>query len=584
MINKIKIIFIIIFLLVIISIIYCITTKKINLSKNNLIKNNLYKYKITNDYEKILSMTEDKNYIYVLSSKESEKDIKECKLIKYDLELSNIEKEITFNTKNIEKPSLIIKDGYIKIISSNNANIYKFDKSLKLINKLENDTDNYDLYGEYKEQTLLVKDNKIYINNKLYDEVLKTCNKATSIIYKDNSFIYFKNVELNISCIYNIEKKTTDYLDNSIIEPINNGYLLYNYNDNKITIKNEKEKVLYLNSKKETQNLKTNNDGTKIITFNNDIKELKIYDLENDKIVNKIKLNLNSKEFISLFILNDLAYIVVTNGISYDLYVWNYKENKLSESMTSNNNYKYKIDSYELVSKIKEELNVNMYIYDKGIRYFNDFYALPNYNDELTHDRLNKTYEILSSFKKEFYDKFYINDNNGIEIYFTDLVAPSNTNTQAKNPSAYSLVMNNTYIIALNINLDGYEKTLCHELMHTIENNMQDMYNNKIIKNEPFNKWEELNPKNFKYNNSYTKELNDKYTISSKEDIYFIDSYSHTYSSEDRARIFEQFCTNENILKQYPNINKKAKYLKNEIINIYPIIKNSKLFSKIELT
>ena len=579
MINKIKIILIIIFLLATITLMYCKTTKKINLSENNLIKENLYKYKITKDYENILAIKEDKNYIYVLSSKETEKEIKEYKLIKYNLELSNIEKEVTFNTKDIG-PSIIIKDNYVNVVSSSNVSIYKFDKSLKLISKLEKNIEEYDLYGVYKEEPLLIKDNEIYINDKLYDKVLTSCNKAISIIYKDNSFIYFNNEELNINCIYNIDKKTTDYLDNSIIEPINNGYMLYNYKDNKVIIKKENEKKYYLNSKNETSNIKVNNDGTKLITFNDDSKELKIYDLENNKIINKIILNLSSEEFISLFILNDLAYAVVTNGISYDLYVWNYKENTLNESMISHSDSKSKINSYELVTKIKKEFNVNMYIYEKGVRFFNDFYALPSYDDELTYDSLSKTYKMLSNFNKEFYDKFYINDNNGIEIYLTDKVAPSDLNIQIKNPSAYSLVMNNTYIIALNINTNSYEKTLCHELMHTIENNMHDLYNNKILKNEPFNKWNEYNPKDFKYNNSYIEESNDRYTISSEKDVYFIDSYSHTYPSEDRARIFEQFCKDESIIEKYSKIKKKAEYLKNEIVNAYPSIKNSILFRK----
>lgn len=579
MINKIKIILIIIFLLATITLIYCKTTKKINLSENNLIKENLYKYKITKDYENILAIKEDKNYIYVLSSKETEKEIKEYKLIKYNLELSNIEKEVTFNTKDIG-PSIIIKDNYVNVVSSSNVSIYKFDKSLKLISKLEKNIEEYDLYGVYKEEPLLIKDNEIYINDKLYDKVLTSCNKAISIIYKDNSFIYFNNEELNISCIYNIHKKTTDYLDNSIIEPINNGYMLYNYKDNKVIIKKENEKKYYLNSKNETSNIKVNNDGTKLITFNDDSKELKIYDLENNKIINKIILNLSSEEFISLFILNDLAYAVVTNGISYDLYVWNYKENTLNESMISHSDSKSKINSYELVTKIKKEFNVNMYIYEKGVRFFNDFYALPSYDDELTYDSLSKTYKMLSNFNKEFYDKFYINDNNGIEIYLTDKVAPSDLNIQIKNPSAYSLVMNNTYIIALNINTNSYEKTLCHELMHTIENNMNDLYNNKILENEPFNKWNEYNPKNFKYNNSYVEKSNDRYTISSGKEVYFIDSYSHTYPSEDRARIFEEFCKEESVIEKYPKIKKKAEYLKNEIVNAYPSIKNSILFRK----
>ena len=68
------------------------------------------------------------------------------------------------------------------------------------------------------------------------------------------------------------------------------------------------------------------------------------------------------------------------------------------------------------------------------------------------------------------------------------------------------------------------------------------------------------------------------------KDIYFIDSYSHTFQSEDRARVFEQFCTEDNIFDKYPNIRKKAEYLKKEIIDIYPSIKDSKLFDRLKLT
>lgn len=574
MINK-KIISIIIFLLVITLYIFFISNKKITLQRSNQVKENLYKYKITNDYEKILNIKEEKNYIYVLSQKETQNNI-EYKLIKYNLELSNIEKEVTFNTIKLEDVKLIFENDLIKVISKNNINIHTFDKNLKLISKIVKNIKSYDIYGEYNNKILYTKDNKIYINDKLYDEVLKTCNKATNIIYKDNSFIYFNNEELNIRCIYNINKKTTDYIDNYNVEIINDGYFLYN---NDIVIKKDNEKKYYLDSKNELDNLKINNDGTKLLTFNKELKELKIYDLENNKIFNKISLELNSKEYILLQILNDLAYIVVTDGISYDLYIWDYNKNIINENMKERNISK--IDSYELVNKIKNSFNVNVNIYDKGIRYFNDFYALPSNDIELTLDRLKETYEVLNYFNKDFFNKFNINDNLGIEIYLTGKVSPSNLETQISNPSAYSLVMNNTYIIALNINTKEYKKTLCHELMHTIENNMLDLYENKIIKNEPFNKWNTLNPKNFNYNNSYTDETNEEYTISNNKDIYFIDSYSKTYPSEDRARIFEQFCNSKNILNEYSNIKKKALYLKDEIIRVYPKIKDSSVFNKL---
>ena len=97
-----------------------------------------------------------------------------------------------------------------------------------------------------------------------------------------------------------------------------------------------------------------------------------------------------------------------------------------------------------------------MYIYDKGVRYFNDFYALPTYDDELTYDRLYKTYDILKNFNKEFFDKFKTNKNNGLEIYITGSLGPSDTKTQISNPIGYSLMMDDNYIIAIDANGEEY--------------------------------------------------------------------------------------------------------------------------------
>lgn len=580
---KIKIILIIIFLLAISTLIYCFTIRKYRLPQKNLIGNNLYKFKITKDYEEIISIKESKNYLYILTSEFTDTDIteKEYKILKYNIETAKVEKENTFKTEILTEPIIIIDNDHIKVISNNNINIHKFDKNLEYKSKSQKDVEENTLYGEYKNNLIFIKDNKIFLKDKLYDTVLKTCGKSYNIIYKENTYVYFNNDEINVSCLYNINKKTTEYFDNSNIEPFSNGYMLYNLNDNKIIIKKTNEEKYYLNSKDEIPYVRINDEGNKILTFNDNTKEFKVYDIEQKKIINKLKLNLMDEEFVPLLIINDLVYIVTTNGVNYDLYIWNYNKDTLSEDMITYNNTKDKIDSYELTTKIKDELNVNVYIYDKGVRYFNDFYALPSYDDELTYDKLNKTYEILNNFNKDFFDNFKYKNNNGLEIYLTDKVAPSDLTTQIENPSAYSLVVDGTYIIAMDINNSDYEKTLCHELMHSIENNMYYLYTNDKIKNEPFNEWNKYNPKDFNYNNSYVDKTNDKYTISSGKDIYFIDSYAHTYPSEDRARIFEQFCSNENLFEKYANIKKKAEYIKKEIEKVYPTIKDSKVFDKL---
>jgi len=162
----------------------------------------------------------------------------------------------------------------------------------------------------------------------------------------------------------------------------------------------------------------------------------------------------------------------------------------------------------------------------------------------------------------------------GLNIYLTSNLTPSDYETQIANPAAYSLINNNEYTIVIDINEPNIEELFCHELMHNIEFNLK----NKNI--EAFKNWQNLNPQDFYYQNSYTKESIYNYTLNEtdKNLVYFIDKYSHSYESEDRARIFENICTNNNIIQEYENINKKATYLKEEIINNYPSIKNSNIF------
>lgn len=557
------------------------SNKEIHVNKDNLISTNLYKFKVTNDYEQILAIKEYNKYLYILilTNNETNKLEYEYVIKKINIETSKCENETTFKSSLIEDPIIKISSEYIKIISRGNINIHIFDVDLKQVNEFTKSIEDYDSYGEYEGKVLTTKDNNIYIDGEIYDTVLKSCDKSFNIIYKNNTYIYFNNYNLNVSCLYNVNNKKINYLDNSEVEPFDGGYLTYNYESNKITLKKETEEKYYLSSKDETAFITITSDGSLLGTYNDSIGEFKVYNLANKKIFNKLKIEFEHEYYVPIMILSDYMYIVSTNGEKSDVYLWDFKKDTLNENMLTYINSKNKIDSYELVTKIKEEFNINTYIYDKGVRYFSDFYALPNYDDELTYDRLSKTYDVLKKFNKDFFNKFKTNKNNGLEIYITGTLYPSDITTQISNPVGYSLKMNNDYIIAIDANDEEYDKTMCHELMHSIENNMYDLYYDNKLKNEPFKKWNSYNPKNFKYSESYVKEENDKYTISSNKDVYFIDSYSHTYSNEDRARIFEQLCSKEDTLNKYSNLKKKALYLKSEITSVYPMLNDSSIFS-----
>jgi len=95
--------------------------------------------------------------------------------------------------------------------------------------------------------------------------------------------------------------------------------------------------------------------------------------------------------------------------------------------------------------------------------------------------------------------------------------------------------------LALDIDYWGdLRRNIIHELSHWIDNRINqvaDLTGEFDFEEE----WSKLNPEDFYYMNDYNKYSPfDKYTyMSAGEDAYFIDTYSLTKATEDRARMFE---------------------------------------------
>ena len=124
-----------------------------------------------------------------------------------------------------------------------------------------------------------------------------------------------------------------------------------------------------------------------------------------------------------------------------------------------------------------------------------------------------------------------------------------------------------------------FKRTMCHELMHALEDASKTKGSNI------FNKWSSYNPKGYKYVENYNEydtpykysALNDEY------DVYFVDNYAQNDELEDKARIFENICMNTtSVIEENEYLLKKAKYLVKEIKKYYPMLEKSPLFDKIK--
>ena len=198
---------------------------------------------------------------------------------------------------------------------------------------------------------------------------------------------------------------------------------------------------------------------------------------------------------------------------------------------------------------------------------------------ELIADALDGIENVLDKLGRDFISLFKHDDYEGLRIIIANKIIPDKKSNVKDLVGLFFDNYTNYNIIVANDEI-SYEKNFCHEMMHAIDDHaLNHRYGIE-------DHWYDYNPQGFDYNIKHYQDNNLLYTIYSydENEIYFVDAYSKLNQSEDRARIFENVCyiNGENIIKQYPNLLKKAEYIKNELLKNYPSLINSKIFDSIK--
>lgn len=398
-------------------------------------------------------------------------------------------------------------------------------------------------------------------------------NYSDNIVIDDNTFLLLQSS--NEYYIYNIKENSLTNTHEEKYFKTTTGFCFYSSTYYHIyDLKNNEDKKYVMNGfiAPSSEYLGTFNKDT-IYQISNDTNQLEIYNTKKEKVT-----NLDLEEYIEYYIYDvsyydNEIYIITSNDvelelISIDLNNLNNKYIDVYEYLLKQNN---EID--ESIKRIKEEYNVNIKIKDETEIEFPDFSSESLYNNAIIKHAIKRVDKILSKFPKNFFANFTHDTYKGLNIYLGGTLKPSDPSTQASNPVAYTLMHNYAYTIVLDSSYSEFENTVCHELMHAMENNLKNK-DKKI-----FAKWNSLNPSDFSYYNAYNGYRFYEYIpdMTSNNKVYFVSSYSYTYPIEDRAEIFGKMCsedTNEDI-KKYPNLYKKAQAIKNELIANYPELKDS---------
>lgn len=389
---------------------------------------------------------------------------------------------------------------------------------------------------------------------------------------KDNIYLLYSNFDTNKNIICNVKNNTCE----------ENKLTAYSKYENGIyTVSSDKVKVFDLvNNKYNEYNISLNRenyyttylDNNYLYTYNNNLERLEIFNLNKDEIK-----TYNVKNVSGINIVDNKIFLKLTNN-KYDYYIidedYTFKSFTTEEYINEINN-----ELTNKINDIKNKYNVNLYIKEKAIIKFPDFSAKEYDELEGIYSSINSVENVLGKLTKDFYDSLYENGYKGLNIYLTGELKPADASSQNFTPAGYTSLYENMYLIALDISQMPLETNVCHELMHTIENKLKSQ-------GEYFSKWSSFNPKKYEYSYSYKVTNRTEYTIgmTTDDNVYFVDYYSHTFPAEDMARVFENICFEgkDSSIKNYSHLLEKGKYLKETLYKYYPSLENTSLFEAIE--
>ena len=448
-------------LLIIISIVgsRLIFGRDYHLNSTNLKEENLYVYN-NFDSNRMLSTYVDEEEFYYVSVINEDKKVNQYSVIKYNLTSNKKEEEYIFNSdKKLENVHLFEQNSYIYLTSNSNF-YYKFDKNLTVLGQGNVNTKNIDMYGIYKDKIVYTINNDIYYVNDVYGSVPVSCGKNKEIIYDHDTYLHFYNENTGFGCLYNLVDRKIEYLDYENVDIVKNKLL--EYQGNRLSFKYDGD-TYYFNDITESNNLKMHNSGDYLFTIDTTSNKLKIYNIESRKIIyEKTVLDINGAEINNIMI-DDYVYFITVKDNKTILYVWDYlKDVRRSIDMIDYNEKEYKFKNNELKEEIKNNYNIDVYIYDQAVDYFDNYYVIPSYDDILINSRLITLKEVLDSFNKDE----IANINNVIVFFDKDIVS----NSEDNKVNALSIYKNDYYILAINITDDNFKDNFTDEIVKIYPN------------------------------------------------------------------------------------------------------------------
>lgn len=237
----------------------------------------------------------------------------------------------------------------------------------------------------------------------------------------------------------------------------------------------------------------------------------------------------------------DDGLLLIPSGIDTPIYqAWDYTkegDNTDSSLYVRTNFIPPEIDAKR--KAMEEKYNIYFYLGPEIGSVVSDYIVTVSYDYTAMSNALDTIDETLSIYPDGFLNQIKVGPIKTLGIYLCEGFTkngPNSIDTAIAVATSYGY--ERLLILDINYAGDDLAQNLVHEISHWIDKRL----NYKLDEDEYDELWCELNPKDFKYCFSYVDcSYNWKYIFStySLDNSYFTDSYSQTYPTEDRARLFE---------------------------------------------
>lgn len=218
---------------------------------------------------------------------------------------------------------------------------------------------------------------------------------------------------------------------------------------------------------------------------------------------------------------------------------------------TTNSEYGYKVteitnpDTYDWgplysinqkATALEEKYHVSIYLGPEVPEKIDHFYLHKQLNSSILSAALDDLEKSLACYPENFFSQLAFGGNRGMRIYLSGNITGDGVGV-LEEASGFVNEINSYMVMVLNTNSRSHwDYTIAHELSHMIDRRLD--FRNTYVSGNLFSEdtWASYNPEDFSYLMAY-----DGYEDSNSYELYsdfFLDSYSITYPTEDRAVLF----------------------------------------------